>query len=133
MYCASFSDTTIQHFMNPQNLGDMPDADAVGTGGQPGCGDFLAIFIKVKEDKISDISFMVDGCVAAVASSSMTTELAKGKNLDEAAKITDKDIVEALGGLPEHKLHCSLLGATALQNAIKNYRGEYSVREMLSR
>ena len=124
MYCASFSDTTIQHFMNPQNLGDMPDADAVGTGGEPGCGDFLAIFIKVKDDKISDISFMVDGCVAAVASSSVTTMLAKGKTLDEAAKITDMDIVAALEGLPEHKLHCSVLGATALQNAIEYYRRE---------
>ena len=122
MFCASFSDKTIEHFMSPLNVGDMPDADAVGTCGEAGCGDYLAIFIKVKDNVIVDVSFLVDGCVAAVASSSMATELAKGKTLDEAAGITDQDIVEALDGLPEHKLHCSVLGAAALQNAIENYR-----------
>ena len=121
MYCASFSDKTIEHFMQPQNVGDMPDADAVGSSGEPGCGDFLAIFIKVTDNRISDISCLVDGCVAAVASSSMATELAKGKTLEEAAMITDREIVEALDGLPEHKLHCSVLGATALKNAIEHY------------
>ena len=121
MYCASFSDKTIEHFMQPQNVGDMPDADAVGSSGEPGCGDFLAIFIKVTDNRITDISFLVDGCVAAVASSSMATELAKGKTLEEAAMITDREIVEALDGLPEHKLHCSVLGATALKNAIEHY------------
>ena len=121
MYCASFSDKTIEHFMQPQNVGDMPDADAVGSSGEPGCGDFLAIFIKVTDNRISDISFLVDGCVAAVASSSMATELAKGKTLEDAAMITDREIVEALDGLPEHKLHCSVLGATALKNAIEHY------------
>ena len=107
--------------MQPQNVGDMPDADAVGSSGEPGCGDFLAIFIKVTDNRISDISFLVDGCVAAVASSSMATKLAKGKTLEEAAMITDREIVEALDGLPEHKLHCSVLGATALKNAIEHY------------
>ena len=121
MYCASFSDKTIEHFMQPRNVGDMPDADAVGSSGEPGCGDFLAIFIKVTDNRISDISFLVDGCVAAVASSSMATELAKGKTLEEAAMITDREIVEALDGLPEHKLHCSVLGATALKNAVEHY------------
>ena len=126
MHCADFSifsDKTIEHFMQPQNVGYMEDADAVGISGEPGCGDSLVIFIKVHDNVISDISFLVFGCVAAVASSSMTTELAKGKTLEEAAKITDTDIVAALGGLPEHKLHCSVLGASALQNAIANYRG----------
>ena len=122
VFCASFSDKTIEHFMSPLNVGDKPDADAVGTCGEAGCGDYLAIFIKVKDNVIVDVSFLVDGCVAAVASSSMATELAKGKTLDEAAGITDQDIVEALDGLPEHKLHCSVLGAAALQNAIENYR-----------
>ena len=126
MHCTDFSifsDKTIEHFMQPQNVGYMEDADAVGISGEPGCGDSLAIFIKVQDNVISEISFLVFGCVAAVASSSMTTELAKGKTLEEAAKITDTDIVAALGGLPEHKLHCSVLGASALQNAIANYRG----------
>lgn len=121
MYCASFSDKTIEHFMQPRNVGDMPDADAVGSSGEPGCGDFLAIFIKVTDNRISDISFLVDGCVAAVASSSVATELAKGKTLEEASMITDREIVEALDGLPEHKLHCSVLGATALKNAVEHY------------
>lgn len=121
MYCASFSDKTIEHFMQPRNVGDMPDADAVGSSGEPGCGDFLAIFIKVTDNRISDISFLVDGCVAAVASSSVATELAKGKTLEEASMITDGEIVEALDGLPEHKLHCSVLGATALKNAVEHY------------
>ena len=126
MHCTDFSifsDKTIEHFMQPQNVGYMEDADAVGISGEPGCGDSLAIFIKVQDNVISEISFLVFGCVAAVASSSMTTELVKGKTLEEAAKITDTDIVAALGGLPEHKLHCSVLGASALQNAIANYRG----------
>ena len=124
MHCTDFSifsDKTIEHFMQPQNVGYMEDADAVGISGEPGCGDSLAIFIKVQDNVISEISFLVFGCVAAVASSSMTTELAKGKTLEEAAKITDVDIVTALDGLPEHKLHCSVLGASALQNAIANY------------
>lgn len=126
MHCTDFSifsDKTIEHFMQPQNVGYMEDADAVGISGEPGCGDSLAIFIKVQDNVISEISFLVFGCVAAVASSSMTTELAKGKTLEEATKITDADIVAALDGLPEHKLHCSVLGASALQNAIANYRG----------
>lgn len=128
MHCTDFSifsDKTIEHFMQPQNVGYMEDADAVGISGEPGCGDSLAIFIKVQDNVISEISFLVFGCVAAVASSSMTTELAKGKTLEEATKITDADIVAALDGLPEHKLHCSVLGASALQNAIANYRGCY--------
>lgn len=130
MHCTDFSifsDKTIEHFMQPQNVGYMEDADAVGISGEPGCGDSLAIFIKVQDNVISEISFLVFGCVAAVASSSMTTELAKGKTLEEAAKITDADIVAALDGLPEHKLHCSVLGASALQNSIANYRGCYGI------
>jgi nitrogen fixation NifU-like protein len=102
----------------------MPDADAEGTCGDPSCGDSLTLYIKVKDDVIEDISFLVFGCVAAIATSSMTTELVKGKPLEEALKLTDTDITEALGGLPENKLHCSVLGATALKNAIENYRSK---------
>ncbi len=122
MFCESFTDKVIEHFMCPKNVGSMPDADAKGTCGDPSCGDSLTLYIKVKDDVIEDISFLVFGCVAAIATSSMTTELVKGKPLEEASKLTDTDIAEALGGLPENKLHCSVLGATALKNAIENYR-----------
>lgn len=107
--------------MCPRNVGSMPDADGEGTCGDPGCGDCLTIYIKVKDNIITGISFLVFGCAAAIATSSMTTELVKGKTLDEALRLTDIDIVNALGGLPEHKLHCSVLGATALKNAIEDY------------
>jgi nitrogen fixation NifU-like protein len=121
MFCESFSDKVIEHFMCPRNVGSMPDADAIGSCGDPGCGDSLTLYIKVKDNVITDISFLVFGCVAAIASSSMTTELAKGKTLEEALRITDNDIADALDGLPENKIHCSVLGATALKNAIENY------------
>lgn len=99
----------------------MPDADATGSCGDPSCGDSLTLYIKVKDNVITDICFLVFGCVAAIASSSITTELAKGKTLEEALRITDNDIAAALDGLPENKMHCSVLGATALRNAIENY------------
>lgn len=121
VFCEAFSDKVIEHFLHPQNVGSMPDADGIGSCGDPGCGDSLTIYIKVKDDVITDISFLVLGCVAAIASSSMTTELAKGKTLDEASKITDADIAKALDGLPENKLHCSVLGADALKTAIASF------------
>ena len=126
MYCDSFTDTVVEHFMCPRNVGSMPDADGEGTCGDPGCGDCLTIYIKVKDNVITDISFLVFGCVAAIATSSMTTELVKGKTLEVALKLTDADIAEALGGLPENKMHCSVLGATALKNAIENYYARIS-------
>ncbi len=122
MFCESFTDKVIDHFICPRNVGSMPDADAEGTCGDPSCGDSLTLYVKVKDDVIEDVSFLVFGCVAAIATSSITTELVKGKPLREAAKLTDADITQALGGLPENKLHCSVLGATALKNAIENYR-----------
>ena len=121
MFCCNFSDKVLEHFMTPRNSGSMVDADSIGTAGDPACGDSLTLYIKVKENIIEDISFMVFGCVAAIATSSMTTELAKGKSLDEAYTINDQDIADALDGLPEQKMHCSVLGATALKNAIDNY------------
>ncbi len=122
MGCFDFSDEVLEHFMNPKNAGKIRDADGIGTVGEPDCGDFLTIYIKVKDSVISDISFLVCGCVAAIATSSITTELAMGMSLDEAYGITEKDIVNALGGLPDYKLHCSVLGAQALKNAINDYR-----------
>lgn len=121
MFCGNFSDKVIDYFINPKNAGNMPDADAEGSSGDPSCGDSLTLYIKVKDNVIYDISFKVFGCVAAIATSSMTTELVKGKTLEEALKLTDTDIVNALDGLPDNKLHCSVLGATAVKNAIENY------------
>lgn len=121
MYDEMYTDTVIEHFMCPRNVGSMNDADGEGTIGDPGCGDSLTIYIKVGNGIIEDISFLVFGCAAAIATSSMTTELAKGKTIEEAMKITEDDIVEALGGLPENKKHCSNLGVKALRSAIENY------------
>ena len=121
MYSQEFNENVIDHFMSPRNAGTMPDADAVGSSGDPRCGDALTLYIKVKDDVITDISFLVFGCVAAIATSSMTSALAKGKTLEEAYRMTDEDITNALGGLPEHKLHCSVLGADALREAVENY------------
>lgn len=121
MFCCNFSDKVLDHFTSPRNSGSMDDADSIGTAGDPACGDSLTLYIKVKENIIEDISFMVFGCVAAIATSSITTELAKWKSLEEALKITDQDIADALDGLPEQKMHCSVLGATALKKAIDNY------------
>ena len=119
-----FTDQVIDHFSNPRNVGIMEDADAKGTGGDPKCGDFLTIYIKVRENVIEDISFLVQGCIAAIATSSMTTELAKGKTLEDALKISNQVISDALGGLPEEKMHCSVLGASALKNAIEEYENK---------
>ncbi|MDD2190699.1 MAG: iron-sulfur cluster assembly scaffold protein [Eubacteriales bacterium] len=125
MYCEtcseSFSNIFMDHFQNPRNTGYLIDADGEGKAGDPECGDHLVISIKVRDKRIEDICFLVYGCSAAIATSSITTELAKGKTLDEALKITDNDVANALGGLPEVKMHCSLLGPVALKNAIKNY------------
>ena len=121
MFSQEFNENVIDHFMSPRNAGTMPDADAVGSSGDPRCGDALTLYIKVNDNVITDVSFLVFGCVAAIATSSMTTVLVKGETLEEASQLTDEDITNALGGLPEHKLHCSVLGADALKNAIDNY------------
>lgn len=122
MSWAVMTDEALDHFMNPRNAGEMDDADAQGTCGDPDCGDYLTLYIKVRGDVLTDVQFMVCGCAAAIATSSMTTVLAKGRTLDEACAITKRDITDALGGLPEEKLHCSVLGATALRRAIDAYR-----------
>ena len=116
-----FNETVIDHFHNPRNVGGMDNPDGKGCYGDYECGDYLKIFIKVKDDIITDISFLIHGCVAAIASSSMTTVLAKGKSIREAMLIKDQDILNALGGLTEDKVHCSLLGEGALKNAIEDY------------
>ena len=112
----------MDHFMNPRNMGEITDADGVGTVGNPVCGDMMTIYIKVKEDYILDIKFKTFGCGAAIATSSMLTELAKGKTIDKAMKISRKDIADSLNGLPPLKMHCSNLAADGLRAAIEDYR-----------
>ncbi len=119
-----YSEKVLDHFRNPRNVGEIEDADGVGSVGNPVCGDMMSIYIKVKDDKIEDIKFRTFGCGAAIATTSMTTELAKGKTLDEAMTITRQDVADELGGLPPVKMHCSNLAADALHEAIKDYRGK---------
>ncbi len=114
----------MEHFKNPRNMGEMEDADAVGEVGNPTCGDLMYIYIKVKDNKIENISFQTFGCGAAIATSSMVTELAKGKTLDEAMEISRKDVADALDGLPPIKMHCSNLAADGLHEAIKKYKNK---------
>jgi len=117
-----YTEMVKDHFFNPRNVGEIKDADGVGTVGNPICGDVMTIYIKVKDEIIIDIKFKTFGCAAAIATSSILTGMAKGKMLDEALKITRDDVANELGGLPAIKLHCSNLAADALREAIKDYR-----------
>ena len=117
-----YNEAVMDHFRNPRNMGELKDADAEATVGNPSCGDVMKIMIKVNDDRISDIRFQTMGCAAAIATSSMATELAKGKKLAEAEKISNKDVSLALGELPPIKEHCSNLAADALRLAIANFR-----------
>jgi len=121
---ALYSDKVMDHFMNPRNVGDIPDADGAGQVGNPVCGDMMTFYIKVKNDRIDEVKFKTFGCGAAIAVSSMVSEMAKGKTLDEAMKITNDSVAEELGGLPKNKMHCSNLGADALHAAIESYRAK---------
>jgi nitrogen fixation NifU-like protein len=117
-----YSTKVMDHFFNPRNVGTMDDADGIGEVGNPKCGDIMRMYIKVKDNKITDIKFQTFGCGAAVATSSMVTELVKGKTLDEALKITNREVAEALDGLPPIKLHCSNLAESGIKAAIEDYR-----------
>jgi len=116
-----YSEKVMDHFENPRNVGEIPDADGVGQVGNPTCGDIMKIYLKVDNDVITDIKFKTFGCGAAIATSSMVTEMAKGKTIEEALKLSNKAVAEALGGLPPKKMHCSNLAADALHAAIKDY------------
>ena len=116
-----YNEKVIDHFTNPRNVGEMPDADVVGESGSFKCGDTMKIYLKIEGDRIADIKFQTFGCGAAIASSSMLTAMAKGKTLEEARRITNKDVAAELGGLPPLKMHCSNLAADALQDAINRY------------
>ena len=117
-----YTEQVMDHFMNPRNMGDMEDASGVGTVGNAKCGDIMRIYIKVENDVITDVKFKTFGCGAAIATSSKATELVKGMTLAEAEKVTNKMVMEALGGLPPVKVHCSVLAEEALHAAIQDYR-----------
>ena len=116
-----YSDKVMDHFMKPRNVGEIENADGVGEVGNPVCGDMMSFYIKVEDNRLKDVKFKTFGCGAAIAVSSMVSEMAKGKTLDEAMAITNESVAEELGGLPKNKLHCSNLGADALHNAIQDY------------
>lgn len=120
-----YSGKVMEHFENPRNVGEIPGADGTGEVGNPVCGDIMKVFIKVKDNIITDIKFKTFGCGAAIATSSMITEMAKGKTLEEALKVSNKDVAEALDGLPPQKMHCSNLAADALHAAIEDYQKKH--------
>ncbi|MFA5383615.1 MAG: Fe-S cluster assembly scaffold protein NifU [Eubacteriales bacterium] len=119
-----YSEKVMEHFTNPRNVGEIEDASGIGNVGNPVCGDIMKVFIKVENNVIVDIKFKTFGCGAAIATSSMVTEMAKGKTIEEALKISRKDVAEALDGLPPQKMHCSNLAADALHDAIKDYKSK---------
>jgi nitrogen fixation NifU-like protein len=116
-----YTEKVMEHFKNPRNMGEIPDADGVGTVGNPVCGDLMTIYIKVRDNRLEDIKFKTFGCGSAIATSSMITELAKGKTLEEGLKINRADVADSLGGLPPVKMHCSNLASDALHAAIEDY------------
>ncbi len=117
-----YSNKVMDHFKTPRNVGEIEDADGVGHVGNPVCGDIMELYIKVKDNVIDDAKFKTFGCGAAIATSSMVTELIKGKTVEDAEKVSNKAVAEALGGLPKVKMHCSVLAEEALEKAIKDYR-----------
>lgn len=117
-----YTETVMDHFKNPRNQGEMQDADAVTEIGNPECGDTTKIYLKIKDDRIEDVKFETLGCAAAIASASMATEMIKGKTLEEAWALTNRQVADALGDLPEKKLHCSVLAEGAIRSAINQYR-----------
>jgi len=119
-----YSEKVMDHFANPRNVGEIPDADGIGKVGNPQCGDVMWLYIKVKDGILTDIKFKTFGCGAAIATSSMITELARGKTIEEAKRISRQDVADSLEGLPPTKMHCSNLAADALREAIKDYEAK---------
>jgi nitrogen fixation NifU-like protein len=118
-----YSEKVLEHYQNPRNVGEIEDADGVGVVGNPVCGDMMKITIKVRDDRIEDVKFKTFGCGAAIATTSMVTELVKGKTIEEVLQVTNQDVAEALDGLPPIKMHCSLLAEEAIKAAIEDYWG----------
>jgi nitrogen fixation NifU-like protein len=123
-----YSDKVMDHFTNPRNVGEIKDADGIGEVGNPVCGDMMTFYIKVKDNRLEDVKFKTFGCGAAIAVSSMTSEMAKGKTLEEAVKITPSLVAKELEGLPKNKFHCSNLGAQALTKAIRDYATKKGIK-----
>ena len=124
-----YSEKVMEHFANPHNVGEIPNADGIGKVGNPQCGDVMWLYIKVKDNIITDIKFKTFGCGAAIATSSMVTELARGKTLEEAKKISRQDVADSLDGLPPMKMHCSNLASDALRVAIKDYEAKQAKKK----
>jgi nitrogen fixation protein NifU and related proteins len=122
-----YTEKVIDHFENPRNVGELSDANGIGEVGNPTCGDITKIFLKIEDNIIKDIKFKTFGCAAAIASSSMLTEMAKGKTIDEALQITDEAVAEMLDGLPAQKMHCSNMAADAMHAAVADYRKKQGV------
>ena len=118
---ALYSGKVMDHFRNPRNVGVIEDADGIGEVGNPVCGDIMKIYLKIDGDIISDVKFETFGCGSAIASSSMATEMIKGRSISEALELTNKAVAEALDGLPAHKMHCSVLAEEAIQSALEDY------------
>ena len=118
---ALYTETVMDHFMNPRNVGSIPDADGVGEVGNAKCGDIMKMYLKIRGNVIEDVKFETFGCGSAIASSSIATEMIKGKTIDEALAVTNRQVVDALGGLPAHKLHCSVLAEESIKAAVKDY------------
>jgi nitrogen fixation NifU-like protein len=124
-----YSEKVMEHFQNPRNVGTMEDADGIGQVGNPVCGDMMTFYVKVADNRITDVKFQTFGCGAAIAVSSMVSEMAIGKTVEEALQITNESVAEELGGLPKNKMHCSNLGADALHKALENYQERQKTAE----
>ncbi len=118
---ALYTETVMDHFMNPRNVGEIENADGIGEVGNARCGDIMKMYLKIENNIITDVKFETFGCGSAIASSSMATEMIKGKTIEEALAVTNKQVVDALGGLPAHKLHCSVLAEESIKSAVKDY------------
>ena len=118
---ALYTETVMDHFMHPRNVGEIADADGVGEVGNAKCGDIMKMYLKIKDNRIEDVKFETFGCGSAIASSSIATEMIKGRTLEDALALTNQEVVDALGGLPAHKLHCSVLAEESIKAAVKNY------------
>ena len=124
---ALYTDTVMDHFMHPRNVGEIADADGVGQVGNAKCGDIMKMYLKIRDNVIQDVKFETFGCGSSIASSSLATEMIKGKTIDQALAVTNRQVVDALGGLPAHKLHCSVLAEESIKSAIKDYYDRHGI------